>query len=144
MIERTRGSRALAWTALVLLAGCSKPDKESQTSSARSARSAQPANAVPEPGPWTPAFPQKAVLIAERIEIVGPRSLIEHLAMGFDEGFRRVVGGHDDDDSAAAIHEVVRRFVVRGWWTTAQRTTKHESRTTQAGPPSTLSFCPPA
>lgn len=74
---------ALSWSALALLAACSRPE-ERTPASPRASRSASPASAVPEPVAWTPAFPRKSVLIAARIEIVGPRNLIEHLAIAQD------------------------------------------------------------
>jgi hypothetical protein len=67
---------ALAGALLSLIAGCAKPDEKD--AAATPAKAPRPEAAA---RPWTPAFPRASVLIAERIEIVGPRELIDHLAI---------------------------------------------------------------
>jgi hypothetical protein len=63
---------------LAALAACSTPKEDEGRREASEARAPAP------PKPWTPAFPGRAVLLAATVEIVGPRELIDHLAIAQD------------------------------------------------------------
>ncbi len=75
-----RPARSLAALCLSLSAACAGTPAEDSTAN-------HPREATaPVPGPWTRAFLEPAILVADRCFIEGPEDLLEHVAVRQDPG----------------------------------------------------------